>query len=74
MPTTGPPPGTCETCPYRHSVGQRGLQCRAKPPAAEPVTGVATWPWIKPTDFCGLHPEFVPAPPALPSGQASLPL
>ena len=55
---------TCATCPYAHAMGQRGLQCREASPTAEPVTGVAAWPWVRSTDFCGDHPAFTfPAPP-----------
>ena len=55
---------TCATCPYAHEIGQR-LQCREASPSAEPVTGLAAWPWVKPTDFCGDHPAFTfPAPPS----------
>ncbi len=54
---------TCATCPYAHTQGQRGLQCREGSPSAEPVTGTAAWPWVKPTDFCGDHPGFTFDPP-----------
>lgn len=62
---------SCATCPFRFPVADL-LQCIARPPAAEPVTGVAVWPRVKPTDVCADHPDFVPLP--APAVQSSLKL
>lgn len=52
---------SCSTCPYRHDLGVRGLQCRYRAPTAEPITNLAAWPHVKAGDYCADHPDFEPA-------------
>lgn len=80
-------PASCSTCNFRRPrvtpltligepVGEAlQLTCIARPPSADPVTGLALWPVVKPTEVCAAHPDFEPAPPPpAAQAQADLPL
>lgn len=45
----------CSRCIRRHLVAGH-LECRARPPVADPVSGLGRWPRVGPSDFC--HSDF----------------
>ena len=68
---------TCASCPYSVDMdidplnigAPTRLYCRARPPVGQMVSPgpgnevglVSLWPTVKPSDWCGLHPELLSA-------------
>lgn len=48
---------SCGVCAKRRVVDAH-LECRARPPAADPITGAGRWPRVGPADYC--HSDFEP--------------
>lgn len=49
----------CGRCARRHVLATAHLECRAEPPVADPVSGVARWPRVPADGYChsGFEPE-----------------